>query len=363
MFNIWIYKGTDRIGLLENVNSLQWLEKYYEVGEFQLICLATPKNIELLKIDNIVYNSNGDTAGIIEAIEIDDDYKEATISVRGHLTAYYLDRRAVISTININNVEVGMRSMVNNNLRGLPVQLGTLNNYTDTLAMQITWYSIREGIESLSSASNLGFKCIFDPYTSANKFTVYKGIDRTWGKSGFNGYFGDDISNIINTKILNDYSDYKNVAVVAGRGTGTARKIVWIGAVPTASRRELYVDADDIETTYREGTDTGTVDEDGNPIINYVDKTYTDAEYTAVLKARGLEKLSELVPINSFSTEIVIDGQMKYREDFNLGDIVTCKSVKYGIQLDVRVTEIKEVFEPTGYKISATLGEPIRRLK
>lgn len=363
MFNAWIYKGTDRIGLLENVQSLQWLEKYYEVGEFQLVCLASPKNIELLKIDNIIYNSGGDTAGIIEAIEIDDDYKEATITARGHLTAYYLDRRAVISTVNINNVEVGMRSMVNSNLRGLPVQLGTLKNYIDTLDMQITWNSIREGLETISSASNLGFKCIFDPYVASNKFTVYKGIDRTSGKVGFNGYFGDDIGNIINTKILNDYSDYKNVAVVAGRGTGTARKIVWVGNVATGVRRELYVDADDIENTYREGTDTGTVDEDGNPIINYVDKTYTDSEYTAVLKARGLEKLSELVPINTFSTEIVVGEQMKYKEDFNLGDIVTCKSVKYGTQLDVRITEIKEVFEPTGYQIIATLGEPIRRLK
>ena len=47
----------------------------------------------------------------------------------------------------------------------------------------------------------------------------------------------------------------------------------------------------DISTSYQVATPTGEVDEDGNPEYSYTKHTYTDAEYEALLRVRGLENL------------------------------------------------------------------------
>ena len=83
----------------------------------------------------------------------------------------------------------------------------------------------------------------------------------------------------------------------------------------------------------------------------------TDEEYTALLQERGIEKLANQIQENTFKCNIKTDGVFKYKEDFYLGDFVTCRSDKYKIQFKVRVAQVKEVYNNKGYQIFATLGE------
>ena len=50
----------DRIGIVEEITSLQWLEKYQDAGEVKLVCAANAQNIELLAAGNGLFCSEHD---------------------------------------------------------------------------------------------------------------------------------------------------------------------------------------------------------------------------------------------------------------------------------------------------------------
>lgn len=114
--------------------------------------------------------------------------------------------------------------------------------------------------KKLAEVSGLGFTVLFDPETGAELFKVYKGVDRSNEQSpGYVGYFGTDVGNIQNISVTSGTTDYKNVAVVAGAGEGAARevRIVSLGSVSGENRRELYVDARDLQKEYQAAIPTG----------------------------------------------------------------------------------------------------------
>lgn len=46
---LYVYNpARERIGLVEDVRSLQWLSEYQDAGEIKLVCSATEKNRALL---------------------------------------------------------------------------------------------------------------------------------------------------------------------------------------------------------------------------------------------------------------------------------------------------------------------------
>lgn len=335
--------------------SLQWLNCYQDAGEFCLVVRATPRNFRNLIFGAVLYKTDGITAGIIESVQLEDDARTGKITTRGHLSVGMLNRRVALATTTISNVETGIYSLVSQNLRGLPLQIGTAQGIPDALDTQVSWGDVLSGVTSLARSSGLGFRARFDPYEATHTFEVYKGVDRTAGAENYTGYFGDDIGNVLKLSTLDDDSDYHNIAVVAGEGSGSERKVVFVGASDAESRRELYVDARDLQSSYSTATDTGEVDESGNPIIHYTDRTYTDAEYTAVLAARGESKLADKSVTSTLSVEVQAGESMRYRVDFDVGDIVTLKALKYGITQNVRVAGVKEIYERTGYRVTATL--------
>ena len=69
----------------------------------------------------------------------------------------------------------------------------------------------------------------------------------------------------------------------------------------------------------------------------------TNEEYEAVLQNRGQSKLAEMREIQTFESKININSNLKYKEDFELGDIVTCTSKKWGITIDTRITSRRNI--------------------
>ena len=121
-------------------------------------------------------------------------------------------------------------------------------------------------------------------------------------------------------------------------------------------RRELWVDARDISTTYQVATPTGEVDEDGNPEYDYTKHTYTAEEYEALLRTRGLEKLAEKIR----KLEVTVEASqslMIYGKDYFLGDILLVKLTHYGLKLSARLIGVRTTYESAGRKISLQLGD------
>lgn len=364
MSNFLIYNAQkERIDTLQNFDSVQWMEVYQPTpespGEVKIEAQATVNNISNLVEGNRIYNTDSNTVARIIHVDIVDSGSSVKITARAFLTAKLLDQRVVMGTERVTNVETGMYSIYSKNRRDLPIGISTAAGYSERTDTEITWHSVLDAEKTLAESSGLGFKVLFDPETGAETLKVYKGIDRSKETfAGYTGYFGADVDNVTNATATFGAADYKNVAIVAGAGEGSARTVrtVSLGNVSKENRRELYVDARDLQRTYQVATPTGETDKNGNPIYSYTDKTYTDAEYNALLDARGMEKLAEHLRTVSITCDID-QNNIQYGKDYSLGDRMPIKIASMNIKASARISKITMIYEKTGQKITAILSD------
>lgn len=316
----------DLISMVENFSSLEWLEEYNGLGAFKLLANYTEENVVNLTKGNLLWKSDGETSGVIEYIH----YENNIIECRGRLTNKLLDDRIILETIDINIVESGLRFAVFDNCidrNPIPnLALGENNRIPTIGNKQISHKTVYDAINSYR---NMGFKVIFNQTLKQHEVEFYEGVDRN-----LDVMFSEEFENIYDNKITSDDTEYKNVAYVYGDGEEGAQELVIVDLSDGNSRRELYVDAKDIQQ---------------GELIN--------AEYTELLQERGTERLSEQIQVDTFKCNIKPNGIFKYKEDFYLGDFVSCKSVKYKVKFKVRISQIREVYDNKGYQIVATLGE------
>lgn len=360
MSNFYIYNAArERIGILQHDEAVQWLENYQSPGEVKIDAQTTLDNLATLIDGNRIYNADTDTVARICHVDIVQTESEELITVRADITSELLSDRVLMATENVTIAETAMYDIYRKNRRDLPIALDSAAGYTERANMEITWGSVLDAEKKLAEGSGLGFKVLFNPENSVETFKVYKGADRARDQNpGYVGYFGTDVGNIQNVAVSSGTTDFKNVAVVAGAGEGAGReiRIVSLGSVSGENRRELYVDARDLQREYQVATPTGEVDDKGNPIYNYETKVYTAAEYNAMLDARGLEKLAECLKTFSITCDIV-QNNILYGVDYFLGDRMPVKLPEYGIYASARISSVTMIYEKEGVKIVALLSE------
>ena len=360
MSNFYIYNAArERIGILQHDDAVQWLENYQSPGEVKIDAQATQSNFAMLIEGNRIFNADTNTVARICHVDLVQTDAEELITVRADITSELLSDRVLMATENATLVEPAMYDIYSRNRRDLPIEVGSAEGFTERTEMELTWGSVLDAEIKLASVSGLGFTVLFDPETGVETFKVYKGVDRSNEQNpGYVGYFGTDVGNIQNVTVTTGTTDYKNVAVVAAAGEGAARevRIVSLGNVSGENRRELYVDARDLQREYQAALPTGELDEQGNPTYNYETRTYTDAEYYAILDARGQEKLAECLRTFSITCTIV-QNNILYGIDYFLGDRMPIKLPEYGIYASARISSVTMVYERDGKKIIALLGE------
>lgn len=204
---------------------------------------------------------------------------------------------------------------------------------------QSRFINISEDIVSLSLLSNLGWNISVDYTLRKWVYDVFEGRDLSVNQDVNNRViFSPDLGNMRNMSFSDSDLNYKNAAYVAGQEEGTNRRVLKLGESEGLSRYELFVDARDIPEA----------DEDDYP------RPTPDIERD--LTARGEQILLEQ------GTELYLEGQVltntnyKYEVDYDLGDIVTLQSKGWGVMLDARITEVKEIYEPENTSIELTFG-------
>lgn len=340
--NLYVYSTEkERLGEVRGISSLQWLEGYRsKQSEVKLVCGATDSNRTLLQYGNLLYNT--DRPGLLARIvdtEIDDNAKTAKLTVRAKMTAACIDDRVVYYTETYTNAEKGMLDIVSHNLRGLLLAVAPAKGYAEQSPGQVSWGSVLDAVDSIASAFGLGYRVTVGP-DMAETFEVYKGSDRSVpGSPDYIGFFGKAAGNLDSIQIKDDKSGVKNVAIVCGQGEGAARRMVEVDLSGGGERRELYVDARDLApaTTGPDGAET----------------TLTDAEYDALLYARGLAKLAETAGGLTVKSELK-QSMLLFGKDYDLGDILPLRVEKHGVNVNVRVIKINLIYEKTK-SIKATL--------
>ena len=335
---IRVYNSTLEFqGVIENQTSLIWTRKYAETGFFELYAPITEDNLKFLKEGNIIWKRGSDDAGVIEDIKLEESHLKNEITAKGRFLESYMDRRIIKGTFSFKGTtEKAMRAMLSTEPLPL-VELGELNGFTETVDFQATYKNLLTYEQKLAKGSALGFR--FRPNFNDRKiiFEVYKGVDRTTAQRVNNRViFSESYNNLNNTIYRENKQLYKNVAYVGGEGEGAARKIVVVGDATGLERREMFVDARDLQS---EGLST--------------------AEYEALLRTRGEEALQNNLASSSFECNTGADVNFQYKKNYDLGDIVTVKKNKWGITANKRITEIREIYEYGGMSIEPTFGDAL----
>lgn len=357
-------------GMLESFFSLRWIRRYSKCGEFELHCSLTPETLELLKKENIIWKKGDLEAGYIEYRNLKQDTEgKETLVVKGKFLTGYLGRRIIWGIEKIKTTpELAMRYLIDkhcinpdnpdriipylklNQLKGIPDDFYYLSaNQTtwEPVAMnlpeiekQTSYKNLLEEVESIATTNELGIRTLLDIQNKQMLFDVYQGLDRTAGQTkNAPAIFSKEFENVLEQEYTDSLNNYRTVALVAGEGEGTARQFVTVGSGTGFDRYELFIDARDLQQ-----------------------EDMTNEEYEAVLQNRGQSKLAEMREIQTFESKININSNLTYREDFDLGDVVTCTSKKWGITIDTRITEVEEIYEESGFSVNITFGNNIPTL-
>lgn len=182
--------------------------------------------------------------------------------------------------------------------------------------------------------------------------SVYEGRDLTAGNTAGNApcIFSQEFDNIVEQEYTNSVENLKTTAYVGGEEKeGVTRKVAEVGGSSTGlSRDEVFINATDIVQEYE--------NESGQTV------TLTNAQYLALLSARGVEELEQYAETLAFGSKINTNANLKYGTDYDLGDRVTCINKRWNVRIDVRITEIAETYETSGEEIDITFGESLPAL-
>jgi hypothetical protein len=330
-------------GIIDGYSSLRWRRRYFEPGEVELHCPATAEALTLLRPENIIHRLDRQEAAIIEGVTVEGTDNGDEITATGRMGPSMLDRRIITPTINFSGtVEDAMRKIVSDNAitaRPLPhLALGDTAGLTSTCTFQATGKTVLAVCEALAKAAPLGFRVRLDVPGKQWIFEVYDGVDRSVTQHD-RPYvlFSGEYENITGAEYTLNTTGYANYAYVAGQGEGSARVIVTVDQTGGEPRRELWVDARDLQqdTEHNETLDA----------------------YKARLQQRGLEKLAEAARSESFAAAAVDTANFAYLTDWDLGDIVSFE--KWGLRLDQRITEVEEVDEGGVTTITPVCGNPL----
>lgn len=171
--------------------------------------------------------------------------------------------------------------------------------------------SVLDILEEISLDVGLGFRVNFDPENEKMQFEIYKGVNRTG-----HIFFSEDFGNVAESELYEQGRDYRNVGylntdgILTKTGTGTG-----------IDRREFILDGDDL------------------------------ADVAATLAGQKVLTSAECV--------IFPDGEFRYRQDWDLGDVVTFIDRDLGFTSEQRVLEITETYADGRADIDVTFGDRI----
>ena len=346
----------DSIGEVNQYESLIWPDKFNGFCTFELWAPITEENSQYFKKGNILW-CGGDNAAVVEIVKSEiDEIGTKTYNVKGRTLEMLLTTRIIWGTYNAVNKDAStaMYEIVNQNCvnpsnanRKIPyLKLAEDLKFGGKITYQKTGGEVYDSLSTIASTYDLGFNVLFKPKTKELIFEVVEGVDRTVEQSTNDPVeFSTELEDLLSSSYYTNDQDVKNVAFVQGEGSGSSRKSVISGETDSKGfmRRELYVDARDLQST--------SVDENGE------EQNLSPTEYTQVLTQRGDDKLSECKTTETFEAQIRVFGDVQYEfgVDYKKGDKVTVRDEQLNVVVSARITEVQEEFDDE-YALVLTFG-------
>lgn len=342
VFNRTSGENYESAQLISDFNSLIVTERYYQPNDFTLTLPITAENVAYLVPDNCLLID-----GVFYYIDnaSSDSTNECMLKVSGMSLANLLKRRIVhenyarTASPRVVAEELIARHATNptNTARKIGLlTLGVSSVSLSNIQFQNSYGVVLDEITALCETYDFGFT--ETPVTTASPsclLTFIKGQDKSNVIS-----FSRDNDTLLDERYENNNYDEANVGIVAGEGEGSAREIVVLnGSISGMERKELYVDAKDLQSV-----------NDG--------VTMTAGEYTQALRNRGTSKLAEKQKVLLLDGDIDAESRLfALGIDYQNGDIVNVYSELYGLSYDATLTEVEKSWDEEGYHITPTFGK------
>lgn len=326
-----------RLGVLEGFTSCKIVRKWGDIGSLVLEAPAYDDNIDLLKNGNILYKSGAvETEGyIIERIEIKRVHKKEILKVVA---------RDILSILNYRIIDRHMY-FTNNRIDSLVNAIITQNfsNPSDPNRKLEGVYYNQIRVDKIIDVYDSSYKPAGDEIIKlCKKIQVAPVLKLDLKNNRFNLYLLESRSNnillageagtLLEEKYVNNTLAKYSTGIVFGEGEGEARKRTEVNTLAGWNRRELYVDARDLQQ-----------------------KEQSEAEYQEKLKNRGLEKIKETEKTETHEG-LLNSNLLQYNKDWHLGDTVTVTNRKLRIQTSQKIIEVEETYSKGIVRIKPKLG-------
>lgn len=346
----------EKVHLLSQYESLLWVDRYNECGDFEISCYPSDEILEYGVRDNIIMSTSSRNAMVIEETKFSTSFTDGIrYSMKGRSLESILERRVLLyKTVFTENLEDGIRQILDVSFIKPEDSGRQISNLSfvysgdaeiNTLEVDYEFEKgtdLLEVISTMTKNAGLGFELIYDYEEDAFKFKLLKGKDRSYGQDT-NPWviFSPKFNNLIVDKIdTNNGYTYRNFVYVEGEQyNNKAPEKITVGESTGIDRFEAYESASDIN---HEGTDTN-----GTKI------TLSDAEYTAQLQQRGEDKLLEFKKITKIESEVETKIGSIYGEDYFIGDVLQVENV-LGYTHKIRVVEFIIEHTTAGLKMYPT---------
>jgi hypothetical protein len=313
--------------------SIQMTTYYNDIGKLQLVVPVSDYNITALKTGSILFDTVRGTTFII--VNTKCDTTDNRITVNGFTTDWLLNRRTVAVKRKITTIESGIYAMVNENLRGLSrISTASVKGLTEKFSGdEATAYGgqLMDEIIPYLDNGDLGHRMVWDPSSLTWAFEIYKGEDLT---SGIHAVaFAEEQGTCSDLVINEDTSTFKNYAYVKYRLSDETDAVATVGTASGDDRYEKWFDT---------------------AVLQEQDETADACRKRAV--AYATMELGKLINRKSF--KVTIDAS-ELGTLYNIGDVVSCVSIRFGVSFNARITGVKYKMDATGEKTEIILGDPI----
>lgn len=219
----------DRV-LLDQYESLLWVDRYSKCGDFELYTPPTDELLEYSVIGNYIYSKESEHLMIIEHQELNSSFEEgARMIIKGRSIESILDRRILwYKTQFRKNLEDGIRQILDYSIIN-PTDTSRkidnfvfeyshdprINNIVVNLEFDIGT-DLLTVIQEICKAAGMGFKITLND-SNQFVFQLYMGINRSYNQ--FTNpwvVFSPRFNNLITNEFVNDNTNFKNAVRIVG---------------------------------------------------------------------------------------------------------------------------------------------------
>lgn len=319
-----------------------WNSRWYEPGEFQIQIIDDPDfNFDACRY--VVTNTKKEI-GIVGRWQRRSDDPQVVL-VSGFFMEQELFRHVVYPTYSgKRDVWVHSLLLCSQYLDDIGLNFSVLGKPSngvispDSLAVDFQQTGEYVGTALYALAAVYGYGVAVTKANNGLDIGIVNYHDRTGETEDEEIVLSVSFNNIKNYDVVHDETAYRNCAIIAGQGEGSARIVEEIDISKEGEKKSyLWVDARDLT-------------QEANESI---------ATYRERLKQRGLERLAENVVIDNVEVEISDEDAERIGIDFDIGDIVGVAINPLKLYYRMKIIEVEDIYNQGKRTVSLVFGSKI----